>query len=69
MQFYFRREIALDEYKGIIKALEEKPYFGGYMSMDELAKAGAHPDFGSLYLGKTPFHFSDRDLFLRVGES
>lgn len=68
LQFYFRREIALDEYKGIIKALEEKPYFGGYMSMDELAKAGAHPDFGSLYIwAKPPFHFSDRDLFLRVG--
>ena len=38
------------------------------MSFFELAKAGAHPDLGSLLVwAKPPYHFSPGNLRLRVG--
>jgi|CZCA01.1.fsa_nt_gi predicted AlkP superfamily pyrophosphatase or phosphodiesterase len=68
LQFYFRWDIALSEYDEIIDALKAKPYFGGYMSVNELAKAGAHPDLGSLFIwAEPPYHFSPGNLRLRVG--
>jgi len=68
LQFYFRWDITLPEYNEIIDALKKKPYFGGYMSLHELAKAGAHPDLGSLFIwAKPPCHFSPGNLRLRAG--
>lgn len=68
LQFYFRQDISLPEYDEIIRVLEREPYFGGYMSFFELAKAGAHPDLGSLLVwAKPPYHFSPGNLRLRVG--
>ncbi|HHY12981.1 MAG TPA: sulfatase-like hydrolase/transferase, partial [Firmicutes bacterium] len=68
LQFYFRWNITLPEYNEIIDAFKGKPYFGGYMSLHELAKAGAHPDLGSLFIwAKPPCHFSPGNLRLRIG--
>jgi predicted AlkP superfamily pyrophosphatase or phosphodiesterase len=68
LQFYFRWDIALPEYDEIIEALQGEPYFGGYMSLHELAKAGAHPNLGSLLIwAEPPCHFGPSDLLLRVG--
>ncbi len=68
LQFYFRWNITLPEYNEIIDAFKGKPYFGGYMSLHELAQAGAHPDLGSLFIwAKPPCHFSPGNLRLRIG--
>ena len=68
LQLYFRWDITVPEYNEIVDVLQEKPYFGGYMSLHELAKAGAHPKLGSLLIwAEPPCHFSPRDLLLRVG--
>jgi predicted AlkP superfamily pyrophosphatase or phosphodiesterase len=68
LQFYFRWDITVPEYNEIVEALQGKPYFGGYMSLRELAKAGAHPNLGSLVIwAEPPYHFGPSDLLLRVG--
>jgi len=68
LQFYFRWDITIPEYNEIVHVLQGKPYFGGYMSLDELAKAGAHPNLGSLFIwAEPPCHFGADDLLLRVG--
>lgn len=68
LQFYFLWDITPVDYNKIINALRNKPYFGGYMSRDQLAKAGAHPAFGSLYIwADPPHHFSFNNLYLRIG--
>ncbi len=68
LQFYFRWDITVPEYDEIVDAIEGKPYFGGYMSLGELAKAGAHPKLGSLLIwAEPPCHFAPSALLLRVG--
>lgn len=68
LQFYFRWDVTVREYNEIVEALQGKPYYGGYMSLHELAKEGAHPNLGSLVIwAEPPYHFGPSDLLLRVG--
>lgn len=67
VQFYFRRDITLSQYDAVIEALSAKPYFGGYMSLHELRKAGAHPMLGQLLIWpEPPHHFKTQGLFFGI---
>ncbi|MFZ5925776.1 MAG: alkaline phosphatase family protein [Bacillota bacterium] len=67
VQFYFRWDITLSQYDAIIDALADKPYIGGYVSLHELKKAGAHPSLGSLLIWpKPPHHFRTQGFFLGI---
>ncbi|MGE5571751.1 MAG: alkaline phosphatase family protein [Bacteroidota bacterium] len=67
VQFYFRWDITLSQYNAIIDALAAKPYFGGYMSLHELRKAGAHPDLGQLLVWPgPPHHFKTQGFFFGI---
>ncbi len=67
VQFYFRRDITLSQYNAIIDALATKPYFGGYMSLHELRKAGAHPGLGQLLVwSMPPHHFKTQGFFFGI---
>ncbi|MGE5592456.1 MAG: alkaline phosphatase family protein [Betaproteobacteria bacterium] len=67
VQFYFRRDITLSQYDAIIQALSAKPYFGGYMSLHELRKAGAHPALGQLVVWpEPPHHFKTQGFFFGI---
>ena len=67
VQFYFRWDITLSQYNAIIDALAAKPYLGGYVSLHELRKAGAHPGLGQLLVWpRPPHHFKTQGFFFGI---